>query len=446
MIKVVKFGGSSVANAAQFAKVKNIVLSDPARQFVVASACGKESKEDHKVTDLLYLCEAHIRYGVSYEPIFAEVEAKYSKIKEDLGLALDLDKEFSMIRSQMKKGISTDYLVSRGEYLTCRLLAEYLGYDFVDAADVIAFGYDGSIDMDKTASLLQQHCNGKGIVVPGFYGAMPNGAIRVMSRGGSDVTGAVLANVLDADVYENWTDVSGFYVADPRIVANPVRIPRITYNELREMSYMGANVLHDDAVFPVKSKNIPINIRNTNEPENPGTMIMEDCSKQDQLDPPHRITGITGRKGFTVITLVKSHSSAEVGYLRKVLSVFEDYRVSIECVPITVDTFSIIVNTEAVDSCLYDIVGRLKEELKPDSLKIDERVSLVAVVGRAMKEQPGMSGKLLSEFGYNHINIKTISQTADELSVVVGVMDRDFEKAIQCIYDKFIKEERGNKG
>ncbi len=442
MIKVVKFGGSSVANSTQFRKVKNIIDSDESRKFIVTSACGKESHEDHKITDLLYLCEAHVRYGVSHEPVFDLIKNKYYGIKEDLGLTIDLDREFEMIEKQMLRDLNTDFLVSRGEYLTARCLAEYLGADFVDAAEVIAFRYDGSVDTERTKEMLQRKVRkDHKVVIPGFYGALPNGVIKVMTRGGSDITGSVLANVIDADIYENWTDVSGFLVADPRIIDNPMRIPRITYSELRGMSYMGANVLHDDAVFPVRSKNIPINIRNTNDPDNPGTVIMNDCSEPDKVEPPHAVTGITGRKDYTVITLVKSHSSAEVGFLRRILSIFEEYHVSIESVPITVDTFSIIVQTKAVDQCLYEIVGRLKKEFQPDDLKIEDHLALVAVVGRGMKQVPGMSGRFLSEFGRNHINIKIINQSSDELSIVVGVENRDFEKAIRCIYDKFIAEE-----
>ncbi|MBR2812930.1 MAG: aspartate kinase [Solobacterium sp.] len=443
MIKVVKFGGSSVANSRQLTKVKNIVMSDPTRKFVVTSACGKESHEDHKITDLLYLCEAHVRYGVSYHSIFDLVKKKYYQIKEDLHLTTDLDREFEMIERHMTRDLSTDFLVSRGEYLTARLLAEYLDAEFVDAADCIAFHYDGTIDMERTAALLERCAQSeKKVVIPGFYGALPNGVIKVMSRGGSDITGSVIANIVGADVYENWTDVSGFLVADPRIIDSPMRIPCITYNELREMSYMGANVLHDDAVFPVRNKNIPINIRNTNEPDNPGTMIMNDTSEIDAIDPPHAVTGITGRKDYTCITLIKSHSSAEVGFLRRLLSIFEDFRVSIESVPVTVDTFSVIMASRAVDNCLYDIVARIKKELAPDDMKIEDHIALVAVVGRGMKAVPGASGRFLSEFGRNHINIKIINQTADELSIVVGVENRDFEKAIHCIYDKFIAEEK----
>ena len=441
MIKVVKFGGSSVANAAQFAKVKHIVESDSDRKFIITSACGKESKEDHKITDLLYLCQAHVRYGVSYDSILDLIKEKYYGIKRDLNLKVDLDREFENMEKLMHRNVSTDYLVSRGEYMTGLLLAEYLDADFVDAKDVMAFGFDGDIDMERTKELLLKHTKpGRKVVIPGFYGALPNGVIKVMSRGGSDISGSVIANVIDADVYENWTDVSGFLVADPKIVDHPLRIPRITYNELREMSYMGANVLHDDAVFPVSSKNIPINVRNTNEPDNPGTMIMNDCSEYDAVETPNYVTGIAGRKDFTIITLIKNHCSTEVGYLRKVLSVFEEFRVSVESVPTTVDTTSVIVQSEHVSECIYEIVARLREVIRPDDIRIDEHLALIAIVGRAMKHSPGISGRLLSEFGRNQINIRAINQSGDEMSIIVGVDNRDFEKAVRAIYTKFIAE------
>ena len=442
MITVAKFGGSSVANSTQFKKVKDIVFENPNCKFIITSACGKESHEDHKITDLLYLCEAHIKYGVSYENIFELIENKYYSIKKDLNLKIDLETEFKKIKEQLSNGCSTDYLVSRGEYLTALCLAEYLDATFIDAKDVIAFKYDGELDLELTKKLLEEHdLSNKRIVIPGFYGALPNGVIKVMSRGGSDITGAVIANVVDANTYENWTDVSGFLVADPRIIENPLHIPCINYNELREMSYMGANVLHDDAVFPVRSKNIPINIRNTNEPNDPGTIILNDCSKMDAENPPHAVTGITGKKNYTVITLMKSHSSAEVGFLRKILSIFEDYHISIESVPITVDTYSVIVESKAIEECKYEIVSKLKNILKPDDIRIEDHLALVAVVGRAMKKVPGQSGRLLSEFGRNKINIKTINQSSDELSIVVGVEDSDFEKAIHAIYNRFIAQE-----
>ncbi len=442
-MKVVKFGGSSVANSEQFAKVKKIIDADPSRRFIVTSACGKSSNEDHKVTDLLYLCAAHLNYGVSYHEIFQMIVTKYMEIKNSLGLKLDLGKEFQKIRANITSDLNLDYLVSRGEYLTGLCLAEYLDADFVDAADVIAFNFDGSINMKKTAELVRAKVDiSRRVVIPGFYGCLPNGVIKVMSRGGSDITGSVLANIFDVDVYENWTDVSGFYVADPRIVKNPLQIPRVTYSELRQMSYMGANVLHDDAVFPVREKNIPINVRNTNFPENPGTLIRNDFTEDDERDAPPVITGITGRKDFTVITLVKSHASAEPGFLRRVFSIFEKYQISLESVPTTVDTFSVVVRTKAIERKLYEILGELKAELHFDDVRVDQHLAMVAVVGRAMKNMPGMSGRILSELGAKQINIRTITQSCDELSIVIGVDNRDFSKAIQAIYNKFINEER----
>ena len=443
MIKVAKFGGSSVANATQFEKVKAIADNDPSRKYIVTSACGKESKEDHKVTDLLYLCQAHIKYGVSYEDIFSLVEKKYLDIRDKLKLSFDMEAEFKQIRELIEKGVSTDYLVSRGEYLTARLLAEYLDAKFVDATELIVFRYDGSFDMEKIMENIRKYTvTEERVVIPGFYGVLPNGVIKLMKRGGSDITGALIANAADADVYENWTDVSGFLVADPRIIDSPLRIPRITYSELREMSYMGANVLQDEAIFPVREKNIPINIRNTNEPGNPGTVILEDCTEIDLKEPPHVVTGITGQKDFTVITLTKAHCCMEVGFLRRILSVFEKYKVSIESIPSTVDTTSVIVRSEAVKQNLYEIVAELKKEVKPDDLVIDDRLALVAIVGRGMKRRVGMSGRLLSEFGHHQVNIRTIIQTSDELSIVVGVADDDFEKAIHVVYERFIKEEQ----
>ncbi|MCR5096873.1 MAG: aspartate kinase [Erysipelotrichaceae bacterium] len=444
MIKVAKFGGSSLADEHQFEKVKNIVNSEDERKFIVVSACGKANDDEHKVTDLFYLCVAHLHYGVSCESLFRQIEDKYNRIARALDLKLDLNTEFIQIRSHFSKNIDTDYLVSRGEYLTAKLLAEYIGADFVDAKNFICFIHNDEVDIEKSKDKFEEYLYGdKKIVIPGFYGQLPNGNIKVMSRGGSDITGAIIANITDADIYENWTDVSGIYVADPKIIANSLPCKRLTYRELRGMSYMGANVLHDDAIFPVRDKNIPINIRNTNKPDDKGTMIMADTEALDEKDPPRIITGITGKEGYTVITVVKNHSSTLVGFLRELLSVFEEYRVSIESVPITVDTFSIIVQSKAVENCLYEIIEKIRNEFVPDEIRVDEDVALIAVVGRRMKSMPGISGSLLSEFGRNSINIKVINQSADELSIVVGVENRDFDKAIRCIYDRFIREEKG---
>lgn len=439
MIKVAKFGGSSVANATQFEKVKKIVDSDKSRKFIVTSACGKSDKEDNKVTDLLYVAHAHLKYKLSADDIFKLIEDKYYSIKEELNLKIDLNTEFDKIKSDIKKNNDVDYLVSRGEYLTALMLAEYLDAEFIDARDVFKFNYDGVINMELTGIALHNAINtDKKIVFPGFYGSMPDGKIKVMSRGGSDITGAILANIFDVDLYENFTDVSGILVCDPRIVDNPHRIKNITYNELREMSYMGANVLHDEAVFPARDKNIPINIKNTNDPENEGTMILESCDEVDKVEKPYAITGITGKKDFSVITCIKSHISSEVGFLKKILEVFEKYGISIESCPSSIDSVSVVVETEKIKEYLYEIVLKLKDELDCDDVHITEGISLIAVVGRAMVNKKGMSGKIFATLGENDINIKTISQGTDEICIVVGVETKDFEKAIRCIYNKFI--------
>ena len=439
MVKIAKFGGSSVANAEQFKKVKNIVDADDARKYIVTSACGKESKEDYKITDLLYIAHTHMKYKVSVDDIFEMIEKKYYNIKEALGLKIDLEKEFAIIKENMVDEDDVDYLVSRGEYLTARMLAEFLGAEFVDAKDVFKFNYDKTINMEKTNEELQKYINtNKKIVFPGFYGSMSDGKIKVMSRGGSDITGSILANLLNADLYENWTDVSGILVCDPRIVNDPHRIRTITYSELREMSYMGANVLHEDAVFPVVAKKIPINIKNTNNPDNPGTMIMFSCEDVDKETPPYPITGITGKKGFMVITCIKNHISGEVGFLRKVLSVFEKYNISVESCPTSVDSVSIVVESNKVKKVLYEILAELKDNLKCDDVHVYENLAQIAIVGRAMANKKGMSGQIFAELGANDINIKTISQGSDEICIVLGVDGSEFEKAIQCIYKKFI--------
>ena len=440
MIKVTKFGGSSVANANQFKKVKEIIDSDSSRKFIITSACGKESKDDNKVTDLLYVVHAHVKYKLSSDDVFGMIEKKYYEIKNELKLNVDLESEFTKIKEKIKEDNDVDYLVSRGEYLTALLLAEYLGAKFIDAKDVFKFNYDGNINMEETSKELHKRLDTNDrIVFPGFYGAMPDGRIKVMSRGGSDISGAIIANIIDADLYENWTDVSGILVCDPRIVEKPHRIKNITYSELREMSYMGANVLHDEAVFPAKAKNIPINIKNTNDPANPGTMILESCEEVDKVDPPYAITGITGKTGFSVITCIKSHISSEVGFLRQVLSIFEKFNISIESCPTSIDSVCIVVNSNKIKKHLYDILSLLKEELKCDDVHVTSDISLIAVVGRAMVNKKGISGKIFATLGENGVNVKIISQGTDEICIVVGVETKDFENAIKCIYKKFIE-------
>ena len=438
MIKVAKFGGSSLAGAEQFRKVRDIVRADESRRFVVVSAAGKRFKTDHKVTDLLYLVQAHLKYGVSHEEILSMIEDRYVEIRDQLGLSFDVEKEFDTLRRWLTPDVSVDELVSRGEYLNARMMAEYLGYRFVDATEVIYFQYDGKIDMEKSCEAIRRAArDAEGLVIPGFYGAMPNGRIRVMSRGGSDITGAVVAAAVDADVYENWTDVSGILMADPKIVKNPRPIPRITYSELRELSFMGASVLHEESILPVKEKNIPLNIRNTNEPDNPGTMIMESIDAEES-DNQRFITGIAGRRNFTVLTIYKKQISTDTRILRETLEMFETLKVEIDHITLDVDSFSLVVPTEQVRERIYDIIADVKRQCKPDSIRMADDIALIASVGRKMVRNPGICGKIFQALGENGVNIRMIAQGAEEISIIVGVENADFEKTIRVLYDGFV--------
>ena len=438
MIKVAKFGGSSLAGAEQFRKVRDIVRADESRRFVVVSAAGKRFRSDHKVTDLLYLVQAHLKYGVSHEEILSMIEDRYIEIRDQLGLSFDVEKEFDTLRRWLTPDVSVDELVSRGEYLNARLMAEYLGYRFVDATEVIHFQYDGKIDMEKSCESIRRAAHdAEGLVIPGFYGAMPNGRIRVMSRGGSDITGAVVAAAVDADVYENWTDVSGILMADPKIVKNPRPIPRITYSELRELSFMGASVLHEESILPVKEKNIPLNIRNTNEPDNPGTMIMESIDAEE-VDSQRFITGIAGRRNFTVLTIYKKQISTDTRVLRETLEMFETLKVEIDHITLDVDSFSLVVPTEQVRERIYDIIADVKRQCKPDSIRMADNIALIASVGRKMVRNPGICGKIFQALGENRVNIRMIAQGAEEISIIVGVENADFEKTIRVLYDGFV--------
>lgn len=436
MLKVVKFGGSSLADAAQFEKVRQIITADPARRVVVVSAPGKRFSADHKITDLLYLCYAHLQYGVSAEGVFSMVVERYRSIVADCGLSADIDKEFLALYEKMQQGISQDELVSRGEYFAARLMAEYLGFDFLDAAEWLQFSFDGQIDREHSYEALRRIAEDRSVVIPGFYGVMPDGHIKVLSRGGSDVTGALAAAALGADVYENWTDVSGILMADPRIVENPRPIERITYNELRELSFVGAQVLHEGTVFPVREKNIPLNIRNTNDPDHPGTLIMESF---DDVDDGRLITGIAGKKNYSIITIAKSGMSSSVGTFRQVFEVFERHGVSIEYAPSGIDCLSLVVSSEKVAPCLYSILGELEKQLHPDNLHVTENISIVAAVGRKMAFRPGTSGRIFAALGEHGINIRMISQGPDELNIIVGVDTKDFAPAIQVLYNSFVK-------
>ncbi len=441
MLKVLKFGGSSLADAEQFAKVKSIVQSDPARRVVIVSAPGKRFKEDHKITDLLYLCEAHIKYGVSCEDIFALIRSRYEEIVKSCGLAVDLSEEFDALWAKMQKGISRDELASRGEYFSAKLMAAYLGFDFVDAAMWLKFKFDGTVDAEASYEALSHIAEGRKIVIPGFYGVMPDGHIRTFSRGGSDITGAYAAAALGADVYENWTDVSGILMADPRIVKNPAPIRRVTYSELRQLSYIGAQVLHEDTIFPVREKNIPLNIRNTNEPEHPGTLIMDDIP--DGEEENGFITGIAGKKGYCVITISKDGMSSESGTLLKILDILGKRGVNVEYIPSGIDIISLVVSESKVSKCLYEMLGELQKTVQPNKITVTEHIAIVAAVGRKMAYQPGVSGKIFATLGESGVNIRMITQGPEELNIIVGVEEKDFEQAIRVLYDSFVKGEQG---
>ena len=438
MLKVTKFGGSSMADAGQYRKIRSIIQADPERRVVVVSAAGKRDGSDHKVTDLLYLCFAHTQYGVDCDRIFDMIRDRYLTIRDDLGLKLDLESEFDALKKLVDaKAVTQDYIASRGEYFSAKLMAAFLNFQFVDATEWIRFKMDGSVDQDATYAALRRRVRGRGVVTPGFYGAMPDGTVCTFSRGGSDITGALAAAALDADVYENWTDVSGILMADPRIVDDPQTIPEVTYDELRELSYSGAQVLHEGAIFPVREKNIPLNIRNTNDPEDPGTMIKERFPTDS--DPDRFITGITGKKDFTIVSLSKRGLSSEVGYLRKVLSVFERHHLSIDYVPNGIDNVSVVLPTSAIASKLYAVLGEIQSELEPDSLDVHDQIAVVAAVGRKMAFRPGISGKIFAALGEADINIRMINQGPDELNIIFGVDNRDFVSAIRVLYNSFVK-------
>jgi len=438
LLKVTKFGGSSMADAGQYRKVRDIVLADPGRRVVVVSAAGKRCSSDHKITDLLYLCHAHIQYGVDSDTVFEMITSRYLEIRDELKLDLDLETEFAALKKRLdSKSVSQDELVSRGEYFSAKLMAAYLDFQFVDAADWVKFQMDGTVDKKASYAALKSMVGGKGIVTPGFYGVMPNGDIRTFSRGGSDITGALAAAALDAGVYENWTDVSGILMADPRIVENPQPIPEVTYDELRELSYAGAQVLHEGTIFPVREKNIPLNIRNTNDPDHPGTMIQEDFDTE--TDPHRVITGITGKKDFSIITMFKRGMTSQVGVLRKVLSVFERHGISVDFVPNGIDNVSLVVPTAAIEPHLYSLLAEIQQDVKPDRLEVLDQIAIVAAVGHRMAFRPGVSGQIFAALGEAGINIRMINQGPDELNIIFGVDNKDFVQAIRMLYNSFAK-------
>ena len=439
-MKVVKFGGSSMADAGQYRKIRDILLADPDRRVVIVSAAGKRNKQDHKITDLLYLCYAHTQYGVDCSGVFEMIASRYREIARDLDLTIDLEPEFAALKAKLdNKTITQDELASRGEYFSARLMADFLGFQFIDAADWIKFRFDGSVDQETSYETLRMLVAGPGVVIPGFYGQLPDGKIKTFTRGGSDITGALAAAALDADVYENWTDVSGILMADPRIVENPQTIPQVTYDELRELSYSGAQVLHEGTIFPVREKNIPLNIRNTNQPDHPGTMIRESFDEPEEKADSSFITGIAGRKNFSVITITKNGMSNEVGVLRRVLEILEKYQLVVEYLPSGIDSVSLVVAADKLRPCQYQILGEIQKALKPDTIHVTEDMAIVAAVGRKMAFKPGISGKIFAALGENGINIRMITQGPEELNIIVGVDNKDFAGAIRVLYDSFVK-------
>lgn len=439
MKKVVKFGGSSLASAEQFQKVGAIIKKEESRRYVIPSAPGKRFSKDTKVTDMLYHCYNQAALGEDseedYEVLLATIKERYDSIIQGIGLDLSLENEFRVINENFSKKAGRDYAASRGEYLNGIIMAAYLGYEFVDAAEVIKFREDGSFDDVTTHQILSAKlAETERAVIPGFYGSMPNGKIKTFSRGGSDITGSIVAKAIHADLYENWTDVSGFMIADPRIVKSPKSIEVITYKELRELAYMGASVLHEDAIFPVRKEGIPINIRNTNHPEDKGTMIVEaTCQK-----PRFTITGIAGKKDFASITIEKAMMNTEVGFCRKVLQVFEDHNVCIEHMPSGIDTMTIFVHQDEFEENEQEVLTGIRSAVNPDSIDLESDLALIAVVGRGMKATRGTSGRIFSALAHANVNVKMIDQGSSELNVIIGVRNHDFDAAIKAIYDIFV--------
>lgn len=436
MLKTAKFGGSSVASAEQFRKVKGIINADPSRRIVISSAAGKRSGSDHKLTDLLYLCHAHLTYGVGCEDILDTIESRFVEIRDALTLSYDVEKDFEALRTGLNKDTPVDFLVSRGEYFTSRLLAEYLGYEFIDAFDCIFFGFDGQIDTARTYSAIKAALDKyERILIPGFYGRSPTGRVKVMSRGGSDISGALAAAASDSDVYENWTDVSGILMADPKIVSDPRPIAHLTYGELRELAFMGASVLHEESILPVKEKGISLNIRNTNSPDEPGTMIVDRVDENEPVEDSF-ITGIAGRRNFTIITVLKRNMNTS-STLRTALEILDRYRAAVEHITLGLDSFAFVTATAALGDSVYDVISDIQKSCRPDDIQVQEGIALVAAVGRKMTSRPGTSGKLFKALGDKGINIRTIAQGADELSIIVGVDNNSFETAIQVLYSGF---------
>ena len=436
MVKVVKFGGSSLASAEQFVKVGDIIRADETRRYVVPSAPGKRNAKDTKVTDMLYSCYALAEDGVEFRVPLMKIKERYDSIINGLNLKISLDEEFKTIASNFKAKAGSDYAASRGEYLNGIIMANYLGYEFIDSATVIFFDEEGKFDAEKTQRVLSAKlAETKKAVIPGFYGAGPDGNVVTFSRGGSDITGSIVAKACHASMYENWTDVSGCLVADPRIIDNPEPIKVVTYRELRELSYMGASVLHEDAVFPVRKAGIPINIRNTNDPEADGTLIVDStCQK-----PDYTITGIAGKKGFVDVNIDKDKMNSEVGFCRKALQAFEENGISIEHMPSGIDTMTVFVHQAEFEGKEQQVISSIRQLANPDQIDLEADLALIAVVGRGMRSTRGTAGRIFSALAHANINVRMIDQGSSELNIIIGVSNEDFERAIEAIYDIFVE-------
>ena len=436
-VKIVKFGGSSLADAGQIKKAAAIIKSDAERRYVVPSAPGKRFPDDIKVTDMLYACYEKAALGADFSQDFENIKKRYNDIIADLGLDLSLDAQFEQIKANLAHA-GREYAASRGEYLNGIVIASYLGYTFIDAADVIVFSDEGVMQRHETVAKLRERlANEERAVIPGFYGKSYSGVVRTFSRGGSDVTGSLVARAVHASVYENWTDVSGILVADPRVVEDPVVIPVITYKELRELSYMGFSVLHEDAIFPVRTAGIPINIRNTNSPDDAGTMIVPDSETGDDA-ALRTLTGIAGKKGFCAVNMEKGMMNSEIGFVRDVLNVFADLGINVEHMPSGIDTLSIIADAKSLEGKEEQLLSELRKAVNPDSLEIEPDIALLAIVGRGMRKTRGTAARIFASLAHGRINVKMIDQGSSELNVIIGVNENDLHQAIRHIYDAFI--------
>ncbi len=433
---VTKFGGSSLADAGQFQKVKNILLADERRRFVVPSAPGKREEDDEKVTDMLYACHDRAALGENVEAVFDRLRGRYLGISQALGLSLDMNAELDKVFFALQNGQTRDFAASRGEFLSGMMLANYLGWEFIDAAEVICFDNQGVFDQERTQELLSRRLAGvERAVIPGFYGSLPNGMVKTFSRGGSDISGAIVARAAGAELYENWTDVPGFLMADPRIVKRPKEISVITYRELRELAYMGATVLHDEAIFPVRAAGIPINIRNTNDPSAPGTMIL----RADESHVRGAITAIAGRKGFTAIAIEKNMMNAELGFGRRVLGALEECGVSFEHLPTGIDTMTVLCADANLSGKIEQVIEKIRRSCKPDHIEVISGLSLIATVGRGMVRYPGTASRLFAALADAGINIRMIDQGSSEINIITAVESADFERAVNAIYAAFTK-------